>query len=840
MSSNTSNLSSYVDGILQELEQLKKDKQYHEEDKEQLQNARDAYEQQFKALETRIREHNERERIFNEESITKQNQWEQEWESELQDRRTKEAEEAKKRLEKDQERFNESIEVLKDTHHANMALIQSAFDHNKKIWEEEQERSRRELQDRLQAIVSNEADLTQKEDDLLREQERLRALEESILARIDVGIEERKNSFDTLETSYKEELNRLRDEVVNLQTELDSFESLDAQFDGKSAQEILKEVGDLRKLYENEKRKQRNEVSPEILEQWKEQQTRIEHLEATKKDLQAEKQELETSLQQKMDELAPLKRDLTELENLREHNARLQGQYDFIYEELKRLQTTRQSDLERWINDIESPSEQFENIVKPVFEEDLHEIDWLEQIYQDFLDYGFKWPKRILYAFHTSLKIRDWSPITVLAGVSGTGKSKLPQLYGHFGGINFYSVAVQPNWDSQQSMLGFFNSLENKFDATPMLKLLAQSQKPLSDDYPGLNQTQTIILLDEMNLAHIELYFADFLSKLEQRRGKSVDEPPIIEIQLGPGHTYKLPLGNNVLWTGTMNQDETTKSLSDKVLDRGVVIYFPRPKILERIIEQKPLPDPRKPLHRENFDAWTQEKSPFSGKQISDFKTLVEKINDNLANVGRALGHRVWQSIEHYMANHPKVIHAFNQLSDPTELSAELTTALKEAFEDQLVQKVMPKLRGIESRGQGWSECLEPIKNLLGDTNLIQDFDNACQTDFGQFMWRSAEYLNQEDTDELSTPPPSVKSSDSKNKPQQSTPSKQKEPLKEKPSSVSTSSRSTPISEPRDESKESRSRDDDSPPLDEASPESTPDVSGASSQFQNFLRGRKR
>ncbi len=805
MSSNISNLNSYVDAILQELEQLKNEKQQHEDGKEQLQKDRETYDQEFKALEKRIQEHNERERLFQQQSEREKNQREQDWTDELKKRRENEERVKEARLAITQSQFEENIQQLSTTHTKNLALITSAFDHNKKIWEEEQDRSRKELQDRLQNVISNEANLTQKENDLLREQERLRALEESILTRIDVGIEERKNSFDALETSYKEELDRLRDEVVNLQTELDSFESLDAQFDGKSAQEILKEVGDLRKLYENEKRKQRNEVNPEILEQWKEQQTRIEHLEATKKSLQAEKQELEASLQQKMDELAPLKRDLTELENLREHNARLQGQYDFIYAELKRLQTTRQSDLERWINDIEAPSRQFEDIVEPVFEKDLNEIDWLEQIYQDFLDYGFKWPKRILYAFHTSLKIRDWSPITVLAGVSGTGKSKLPQLYGLFGGINFYSVAVQPNWDSQQSMLGFFNSLENKFDATPMLKLLAQSQKPWSEDYPGLNQTQTIILLDEMNLAHIELYFADFLSKLEQRRGKAIDEPPILEIQLGPGHTYTLPLGNNVLWTGTMNQDETTKSLSDKVLDRGVVIYFPRPKVLERIIEQKPEPNPRAPLHRQNFDAWTQEKSPFSSKQISDFKTLVEKINDNLANVGRALGHRVWQSIEHYMANHPKVIQAFKQLNDPTELSAELTTALKEAFEDQLVQKVMPKLRGIESRGQGWSECLEPIKTLLVDTNLIQDFENACQTDFGQFMWRSAEYLNEEDTDEPSTP---------------STP---------------------PAPEPESESEESSSSDDDSPPLEKSNPEPTPDLGGASSTFDAFWnKNRKR
>ena len=67
-------------------------------------------------------------------------------------------------------------------------------------------------------------------------------------------------------------------------------------------------------------------------------------------------------------------------------------------------------------------------------------------------EYGIRFQRRILYAFHTALKINDWSIITVLAGVSGTGKSELPKLYSFFGGLNFISVAVQPNWDSQESM----------------------------------------------------------------------------------------------------------------------------------------------------------------------------------------------------------------------------------------------------------------------------------------------------------------------------------------------------------------------------------------------------
>ena len=63
------------------------------------------------------------------------------------------------------------------------------------------------------------------------------------------------------------------------------------------------------------------------------------------------------------------------------------------------------------------------------------EIEWLKQIQDGCEDYGIKFPKRILYAFHTALKIADWSSVVVLAGVSGTGKSELPRLYSLFGGV---------------------------------------------------------------------------------------------------------------------------------------------------------------------------------------------------------------------------------------------------------------------------------------------------------------------------------------------------------------------------------------------------------------------
>ena len=237
----------------------------------------------------------------------------------------------------------------------------------------------------------------------------------------------------------------------------------------------------------------------------------------------------------------------------------------------------------------------------------IDEVAWLDEISRRCAGHGLRFPERILRSFHTALKTAEWSPLTVLAGVSGTGKSELPRLYSHFGGIVFDHISVQPNWDSQEAMLGFFNSIDNRFDAQPLLRFLAQTQKKRTDDYLGLRDNVALVLLDEMNLAHPELYFAEFLSTLELRRGYKGKKGPSLAVKIGAGlPEYQLPLGRNVLWAGTMNQDETTKSLSDKVVDRSIIIHFPRPTTLERRKRQETLNESNRgvPLHRLTWEEW--------------------------------------------------------------------------------------------------------------------------------------------------------------------------------------------------------------------------------------------
>ena len=414
-------------------------------------------------------------------------------------------------------------------------------------------------------------------------------------------------------------------------------------------------------------------------------------------------------------------------------NDNLEKDKKIVEEQLARLRSTYENPAER--------DERIKEINKPLIADPLprlessklSETEWLGNIEEKIEKSGLYFPRRILNAFHTALKTSEMSPLTVLAGVSGTGKSELPRLYSRFGGINFLGVPVQPNWDCQEAMLGYYNSIDNCFEPTDMLRLLAQSQRNV-DDQNGLNDVMTMILLDEMNLANVELYFADFLSKLETRRGLADNDPtfPKIGVKIGSKMAdFPLRLGRNVLWTGTMNNDETTKTLSDKVLDRGIVINFPRPKKLIRTRTDSVLAEASELLPKAVWSSWIDNAYKFSDEQIKDKKDKIEQINEQLGKTGRALGHRVWQSIESYMSLYPTVIAA--------QSNHERQIAMDDAFEDQLVQKVMPKLRGLETRGTQ-NDVLDAIKGIIPET-LHEDFKNASEQNYGQFIWTTSGYL---------------------------------------------------------------------------------------------------
>ncbi len=587
---------------------------------------------------------------------------------------------------------------------------------------------------------------------------------------VEEQVAERRKSMEAEEANSRAENVRLR-EALNIQTGLISaFEQLKQQLGGKDPAEILRALNS----QADELRRLREELATRPTEEMRD---RYQKLESDARSQKTRADNLERQIISNDAAIADIGNLRRQFSELSAENKSL-AQKAFIFEgaaneaqaELNRLRAAyeRPAEVEARYKEIEMPHISLESAKQPV-QHEISETTWLTGIGNACDTYGLHFNPRILKAFHTALKTAEWSPLTVLAGVSGTGKSELPRLYSHFGGIYFEPLSVQPNWDSQESMLGFFNSIDNKFDAQPVLRFLAQSQRPWSNEYPGLQDAVCLVLLDEMNLAHPELYFAEFLSKLELRRGRKGNDVPFIPVKIGAGmEPYKLALGRNVLWTGTMNQDETTKSLSDKVLDRSIIINFPRPTELKRRLDLSPLDDKNRGplLHKKTWQSWLAQRSDFSDDQVKPFKEFIEGMNASLSVTGRALGHRVWQSIEYYMANYPDV-RAAKSMTD----AGALAKAMHIAFEDQLVQKVMPKLRGIDTRGKSKTECLDKIRgqivNGIGGNafNLDRDFELACDFGYGQFIWQSANYLNSNDTDWRTSLPATQSTGEGENPP---------------------------------------------------------------------------
>ena len=623
---------------------------------------------------------------------------------------------------------------------------------------EEIEKLRGVLSAQMDEINRRNSEFQDRERDLEDMEERMRARAKRRSERLDQEAEELAAEYrataDSEKAAMADDNARLRASLRTQEDLLSAYRELEVRLGGQTPEKVLLDLNSKTEEIRTLREELASRPTDELRDRYETIARAMQSKDAVIEDLQ---RKVEAAAQATA-AVADLKRQIQEAKAQSDTSERLARIYETSAKQATAELEKLQADFDRLYGTPAGEDERREEIEMPYIlranarpaetAPDVNELEWLNGIHQACEDYGLHFNKRLLTAFHTSLKTAEWAPLTVLAGVSGTGKSELPRLYSHFGGLYFAPVSVQPNWDSQESMLGFFNSIDNRFDAQPVLNFLAQTQKdwePEADGYPGLRDAMSLVLLDEMNLAHPELYFAEFLSKLELRRGTRQNLPQL-DVKIGSGmKPYKLPLGRNVLWVGTMNQDETTKSLSDKVLDRSIVMNFPRPTELKRRQVLRPLDERNRGaiLSNRTWGSWCQMKSTFTDEEIRPYKEFIEEMNASLGVAGRAIGHRVWQSVEYYMSNYPEVLAATDR--------AAKAEAMHIAFEDQLVQKVMPKLRGIDTRGKSKTECLDRIREQLitgadGEGfDLIEDFDQACELGYGQFIWSSANYLKEDD-----------------------------------------------------------------------------------------------
>jgi MoxR-like ATPase len=197
----------------------------------------------------------------------------------------------------------------------------------------------------------------------------------------------------------------------------------------------------------------------------------------------------------------------------------------------------------------------------------------IETIVERIQARGFALADSLIRAYHVALQTK---PLVILPGISGTGKTRLTRLYADavYGDTlgpgqeneHYLLVAVQPDWHNARDLLGYYNALTNKFHPTPFLRFLQRAAADPAAPY--------FVCLDEMNLARPEYYLAPILSAIETEDHLLDIGAPGATVEAVTGellsNPFRLPL--NLRLSGTVNVDESTHALSDKLLDRANVI----------------------------------------------------------------------------------------------------------------------------------------------------------------------------------------------------------------------------------------------------------------------------
>lgn len=302
------------------------------------------------------------------------------------------------------------------------------------------------------------------------------------------------------------------------------------------------------------------------------------------------------------------------------------------------------------------------------------EKDFIDRLTDTASRAGLLYNQKDLINFHISAKS---SRLVILAGMSGTGKSGLVRLYGKALGIpeeRICFLPVRPSWMDDGDILGYVDmkNLVYRSADTGLAELLIDASQHTDKLY--------IVCFDEMNLARAEHYFAQFISALE-KEGNPVIRlyNPSLAPRLYNGDRYPadITVGSNVIFTGTVNVDESTYHFSDKILDRANVITLHQGRFRDLMGLKR-----RK---RARYDE-------IGAKMFSTFRVrgglgltereldLLDALNDAFHDSGIqcGIGFRVARQMGRYLENIPEGF-GFSR---------------KEGIDSQVVQRILTKLRG--------------------------------------------------------------------------------------------------------------------------------------------------
>jgi ribosomal protein S1/gas vesicle protein len=432
------------------------------------------------------------------------------------------------------------------------------------------------------------------------------------------------------------------------------------------------------------------------------------------------------------EDIQQLKDDLEETAEAKKEN--LQDWIEDHRERLRSRHTDRVQSLEEAVG-LSFNNERSRKAPEPPSDKfDGEEWELIQHIIQYTRGQGLYYDEEVIENFYTCLKCDD---LVILSGLSGVGKSKLPKHVADAIGGVFEMEPVRPNWNDDRDLLGYYNPRTGSYQSTTFLDTLIEASENRDRLY--------ILCLDEMNLAPPEYYFALFLSKLESDADDFHPDPSLseevlrsqerevlaeileLEVRLkevGAAQEdslqyqinalrsqidelekyYEVQIPPNVKFVGTVNVDQTTEGFSDKVLDRANVIQFESPdlKNLHNLDQHEDVSPQFLPFSEFQEFASVETRVP-AEKPLSDYDDYLTEINEFMSG-SLGFGYRVYYAVLRYM----KLIESENY---HVQSEGNKGLSLDEAFDHQLIQRVLPKIRGMDTKDV--SSSLKRFRSFL-------------------------------------------------------------------------------------------------------------------------------
>lgn len=347
----------------------------------------------------------------------------------------------------------------------------------------------------------------------------------------------------------------------------------------------------------------------------------------------------------------------------------------------------------------------------------VKEISFLNNLKQLTDSKGLDYDFEEIVNLHVSIKT---NPLTIISGMSGTGKSQLALSYiktmGCFDDNRFLFIPISPSYIEPKDVLGYFDSKTNNYipSETGLVDLLIEASKNPEKLY--------FVIFDEMNLSQVEYWFSPFISLLELKENKVLK---LFSEKLKCTNNYpsKITLNDNIRFIGTVNLDETTKEFSDRLLDRANLVSLKRKSL--RSFRQKIKEEGIKEVYENNeynyfdYKSWINEGFEFlTDDEIEFLDKLHELLESSDSNKG--VSPRTCSNIENYIKNIP-----FDEEEN-------LLISRRKAFDIQIKQRVLTKIKGSSSQLQEIiNQINSPIINLFDEYSVVSDFD-SCKEDISR------------------------------------------------------------------------------------------------------------